>query len=274
MLLHEGGAEDGVLPVGALAQYRRVLIFGGGVHQVELLGHVDAILRELAQIHQVERGALVLPAYGARVFKVGLALLAALGGDEHHAVGRARTVDGRGRSVLENLHRFDVVGRQIGEGRERADLAVAHVQAVGQGRRGRLNRHAVDDVERLGVLGVERGRAANLHLHAGTGLTRVGHHLHAGSLALQGLVDARAHKVLDVFGRHRHRCAGKTALLHCAVAHHHHVVELGGLGFQRHVDDRTTGHVDRLGGEPDERERQLPVFGLELKAVAALEIGY
>ncbi len=69
-----------------------------------------------------------------------LGALAALGGDQNHAVGAAGAVDGRGCSVLEHGHRLDVGG-----------IDRRYLTVVG---------NAVDDVERF-VAGCQRPDAAD-----------------------------------------------------------------------------------------------------------------
>ena len=91
------------------------------------LSHGCGILRCVGQIHHrllvVELGSQV----GREVHLHLVALLTATGGDDDHTVGSARSVDrGRG-SVLQHLHRLDIV----------------HVQSVQVSR----CRHTVDDEE-------------------------------------------------------------------------------------------------------------------------------
>ena len=63
----------------------------------------------------VERVGHLLPRIVGIVGHLSLALLAALGRDEDNAVGTARTVDGRRRSVLEHVDGLDVGRRDVAD---------------------------------------------------------------------------------------------------------------------------------------------------------------
>ena len=107
MLVLKGCAEDGILPVGSLAEDR-------GVAETVVLEdhtlrrHVVVILGKLAEIEHVDALSLTLPSHHAVVRKLGLACLTALCGDKYNAVGTLCTVDGCGRSILQHFHADDV----------------------------------------------------------------------------------------------------------------------------------------------------------------------
>ena len=61
-----------------------------GLHGILVGEGLDAVITVIAQAH-----------LAARSF---------LGGDEHHAVGTAAAVDGRGESVLEHVYALDILG--------------------------------------------------------------------------------------------------------------------------------------------------------------------
>ena len=103
-------------------------------HAINLLGVVP-----FSQLGIEGQRAVVLHAH--------LVLVGLLGGDEDDAVAGAAAVEGRGSGAFEHRHRLDVVGVDAGD-------AVAEVEtAVGPGAAevGIVQRHAVDDIERLVV---------------------------------------------------------------------------------------------------------------------------
>ena len=112
-----------------------VIVIGGSALVAELLyiAAVEGILLHpdpLFGRSEIDLALHLLPAPGAVELDAGLAALAVLGGDEHHAVGTTRTVDGRRGGVLEDFNRLDVVG-------------VDGVDVVGS--------HTIDHIERVGV---------------------------------------------------------------------------------------------------------------------------
>ena len=109
MLVLQRRAEDGILPVGTLTQNRRITIDLVGLGNLTLLGHVIIELGKLAQVQHIE--TLVLTVHGERavVGELSLTGLTALGGDQHNTVGTLGTIDGRSRSILQHLHRHDIL---------------------------------------------------------------------------------------------------------------------------------------------------------------------
>ena len=109
-----------------------------------------------------------------------LADLAPLGADDHHAVRRPSAVDGRGRGALQNLDRLNVFGVDVGDAvdlrvlvgrRVAARCRLGHGVLIGRNR-DIAHHDPVHDVERRGGR-VDRGRAAEPHLQAATGGSRL-----------------------------------------------------------------------------------------------------
>lgn len=174
----------------------------GGVHQVPV---AVGDLRE-TELHAVVDDRMVVHA-------------AALGGDDHHAVGRAGSVD-RGRGgVLEYREVLDV-GR------------VDHVEV----RAG--DHHAVEDEERFGAR-VDRVRTADGHDGRLAGLTRVGEYREARDLTLQRLVKCGRRGAFDLFGLDGRYRSGDGALLAHAVGDDDHILESLRVALHLEVE----GHV-------------------------------
>ena len=91
-----GCAEDGVLPVGSLAENRRIAIGLIRLGNLTLLGHIIVIFCELTQIQHVQTLHLTVERYRAVVGELSLTRLTALGGNQHNAVSTLRTIDSGG----------------------------------------------------------------------------------------------------------------------------------------------------------------------------------
>ena len=204
----------------------------------------------VTRVDEIGRGGVAGPAEAAVVGDArAFALLARLGGDEHHAGRRLGAVDGARRGVFEHRHRFDVVG---------VDLAEAHLHAVGQHeRRTAVERDRTADVDGVGRFGGARSEG---DVHRGVG-------------ALQG-VGGRDHRtgveILAADGRHGAREVGPPLR---AVAHDdhlvHQVVRLFQDDFKRRIsppllDFHDLGYVTQvgdveLGGEFHVRQFEIAV---------------
>nr|GFC06675.1 hypothetical protein [Tanacetum cinerariifolium] len=152
---------------------------------------------------------------------LGLAIFAALGGDEHHTVGSARAVDGGCRGIFQYLNVLNVIGVDVVE---RVASAVA-AAAVG---RGLVERKAVNHVQRLAARR-NGARAPHPHRKGAARNTRRLLHLHAGQLAYQRLVNA---------------------------AYYYHVVEAFGILAQLHIDSAGPSKVALLRGVAHKAEYQ------------------
>ena len=103
------GAEHFVLPVG-------VGLAEEGADGRSLFGACDDSLTELLGAHCLIFLAWCVHIHVGREVHLGLAALAFLGSNDDHTVGRARTVDGGCRSVLEHCHALDILRRNHTEG--------------------------------------------------------------------------------------------------------------------------------------------------------------
>ena len=106
----------------------------------------------------------------------GTAVDAGLGGDEHDAVARLRTVDGGGRGILQDV-----------DGHDHARVEILDA----------VDLQTVDDVERRDVAAVG-GVTADADVRAGTRRT-VGDDVDARGLALEGAGGVRGGQVAQVF---------------------------------------------------------------------------
>ena len=219
--------------------HRQVLL---GVEHLRFVGSVG----HRAQVHPI--GDSALPGF------------ALPGGDQDHAVGPARAVNGRRRSILEHLYRHNVVGVDVVDG-------VAALGLVGH-----RQLHAVHHVEGV-VGGVDRAKAAHPHVGFAARAARVDVNLHPGNPALDGLVQGGYGALLKFFhvdGAHR---AGQVGSFLGAVANHHDLFQGLHVFGQRQVDGASA--VDRhfLAEVPDGGEHQDVVFVGYVDAVIALYIG-
>ena len=184
----------------------------------EQVGAVAGLLVQLGEligVEHVDRLRDVRDAELAVVAYDGAFSLTALGGDEDDAARAARTVDRRGRSVLEHFEALDVAAFEVREG---AGVA----------------RDAVDDVERV----VARGRrldAADADRDVAVGLSAQLEDLHARHLGRHGVAEVgrrHAGEILGLDGRDGRR---HVAFVLDAVTYDHHVVHGDRLAFQRDV---------------------------------------
>ena len=224
LMLRDGRVEiEGLrLPVGALAGSRNLscgihrgaaVVDAGLVHDHHVLGGVEHFLLS----------PRVLPSIAAIIGNGGLALLAAARGHENYTVGRAGTVDSRGSGVFQDFHGSDVGRVQI------VDASV--------------NRHAVHDVERIGI--VDGADAADLDLGTGTRLAGGLRDLYAGDLALEGVVDRRCAHRVEGFAVHFGDGCGHDALLLDTVADDHGLFQHLGVILKDDAEfaGRRSGHV-------------------------------
>ena len=214
-----GGGEDGVTELldDALVGVGRCL--SGSVAVV-----IDVFVVEaLVEVRHVGFGIaddVVVPdlarVYTPAAFELhfGIARLTLLGGDEHHTVGTARTVEGGRSGIFEHRDVFDVVGV------DRREIAV-----VG---------NAVEDDE--GVhLGIDRTETADADGGGGTGLTVVAGGLHAGHGAVEGARNVRYLTVLELLGAHRGGRTRERGFLRRAVGYYDRFVQVGVVPFEHYV---------------------------------------
>ena len=144
-----------------------------------------------------------------------LAPLTALRRNQDDAVGAARSVHGRGGSVLQNVDRLDVLRVDLGE---RVEGRVVGARALHRW-------NPVHDVNRLGV-GADRGGAANPNARSGPGNATVRQDVDAGRLALERVRDRAGRRGFekDILAAHRRHRACQVTLLDRAVADRHDFV--------------------------------------------------
>ena len=223
--------EHEVLPVGA-----RAILVGGGVARCTA-GVDQSLIHHRGILRSVENVALLpfaLPAIREVVVDAGLTELTALGGDEHHTVGSTRTVDGARGSILQHLHALNVGG-------------VDHVKAA-------LNRHTVDDIQRVGV--VDGSHTTDADAGGGTRLTTCRGHRDTGSQTLQGVVETQRGSLLQVLSIDLGDRRCHDALLLNTVTHDHHLVQALLVFLQRNLQVLTAcNFLRRIANVGDDEAR-------------------
>ena len=168
-------------------------------------------------VHDVGNGRRLLDGNVARVVDRELVrkLSRILGGDEHYAVGCARTVDGSRGSVFEHRNRLDVVRV------EHRGVALDTVDQH-QSRSARTDRRLAADVVRRRTVGFAVGQRD----------------IEVGNGTLQHLRDISHWTVFQKVRRNLVNSACQVSPLLRAVAHDHHLVDELGVLFQFDRDER------------------------------------
>ena len=225
VLLDRGVIVEGlILPVGTLAgrgNLGEAVARDDTVVDIHLIhdGHV------LLGIEDFLLAPRVLPAVAAVIRNGRLALGAALGGYEHDAVRSTGAVNGGGSCILQDFNGLDI--RRI----EVVDATV--------------DRHAVHDVERVGI--VDGADTTDLDLGAGARLTGSLGNLHAGDLALECIVDCGSFDRVELVSIHLGDGCRHDALLLHTVTHHDDIVEQEGVLAKNEIDDAAAVHGFTLG---------------------------
>ena len=216
------GFDDGVVRRAAESVGREPRVESVLVEVVDLRLRsleVDDRLCELVAPHQVEFVPAVLDADVGIEVDVDLRPgLAALGRHDDHAVGAARTVDGRCGGVLEDFGRGDV-------------LRIDERDVVGD--------DAVHDVDRRAV--IDRADTADADLGRRAGLSRRGVDRYACGPALQGLVEACGGGLLELLGGDGGHGSRHVALAHDAVSDGYDLFEFEAAGREADVEHRLSG---------------------------------
>ena len=255
VIMHHGILEDFTLPVRTLTQQADIgKLFTRA--ESDDLGTQVLILGILTQVQHVQLLGQLLDAEIALVRDAGLSGFALACGNHHHAVRRTRTVNGRGRSILQDFHRHDV--RRV-DGRQDAGVTIRIAR----------NGHTVDDVQRL--VAIQRVDTTDAHRNTTARGTRVLRHLHAGRTTLQSLVERRDDGLLDFVLAHRHDRTGQVAALHRTVTHYDHLVQQFGVFFQLHIDHRTL-HLNFLADVAYIRKYQRGARG-NRQRIPAIQVG-
>ena len=243
---HGRRAEDQVVPArvgrpGRLQLRNRGIIDAVGIGRTDVGRRQSGVDAAFVREHRHQHGIAPEVQLGAESRNGRLlaqrdarhVLLRLARGDEDHAVGSARTVDGRCRGILEHLHRNDVL---------RVDLFQIAGIAPGE---------SVDDHQRS-VRTVERRVAADADRRRGAGVLRGVDHLHAGHAALQQPVDRVGRDVGEFLGLDRGHGTRQVALLDLSVTHDHHFVHGRGLLDQHDVERGAAADLHRLRFIADE----------------------
>ena len=139
-----------------------------------------------------------------------IALLTVLGCNQNHTVGSYRTVDGSGSTILQNLHRLDVL----------------RVHAVD------IARKTIHDIKRFVIS--ECLDTTNLDAHTGTGVTATSQDVHTGYLTLQSLSWVGSSALSHLLGIDRRKSSGHIATLHGTITYYNHFAQ--SLGVFAHGD--------------------------------------
>ena len=219
MVADDTGAVEEILPVGIDALLLEAVLVGELVGELTHRGELGAVH------HRVLDGVLETDVVVEGHLR-GLAGNTLIGGDQDHAVGTAGTVDGRGGSILEDVHALDVAGGNIGEG--------AH------------ERHAVQHDQRIvgsgqGTVATDADLKAGARTGAGLG------HLHAGHSAVQGAGEVTGSHLAEVVTAHRSDGTGHVRLTGGAVTDHDDGVQSLGVVREDDVDLRASLHGHALG---------------------------
>ena len=252
------GNEDlvvpGLRPLAVFLQPRRGelhgLVDGGRIAALVVVPGLVKVLRPGVTVgDHVRHGGRRLEREVHLVVHRGGSLLRTLGGDEHHTVRRAGTVDGRGCGVLQDGHALDVV--RVQEAGVALDTVDEHQRAAALADGG-----LTADVERRGGV-----RTAVRELEV-----QVRH------TALEHLRQVRVGTSVKGLFSHRFHGSGEVGLLLRAVTDHHGFIQHLGVGSERDVDLLPT--VDRNGNRlvTDTLEGQTGI-GRYGDGVAAVHVG-
>ena len=190
--------------------------------------------------------------------------LAALGGDEHHAVGCARTVERCGGGILDDGDVFDV-GAAEGRHDVEAGSRIDRVDRSG------LHRHAVDYVKRS-VARIERTHTADIQRRRGARLSGRRGKLHSGGVTLQKVFKRYGGNVFHLLAFYVRSRAGIGRFLERTVT--------GDYDFFHHLRVRIHLHIDRFSGYgfylhacvTDVRNLQCDRFAIDLQRKLPIEV--
>ena len=226
-----GGGEDGVAEslldarVGALGGALGAEAVVVDVLVVETVVEVGDVVLGVAH-HVVVGDFARVHAPTAFELHFGVARLTFLGGDEHHAVGTAGTIEGGGCGVLEHRDVLDVVGVDGG------DVAV-----VG---------HAVEHDEGAHG-GVDGAETADADGGGGAGLAVVAGGLYTGHGAVEGARNVGDLTILEFLGAHRGGRTRERGFLRRAIGHDDGFIEVGVVPFEHYIHRAVFANLHRAG---------------------------
>ena len=162
---------------------------------------------------------------------MGLVVGTALSGHDDDTAGSSCTVEGGGRSILQNRNGLNIIGVERTAG------------------------HAVHHIEGTCACGDGPG-TADADIGIVTGLAGTVHNHHTGHLALQHVADIGSGDVAEFLTAHGNHGAGKFRFLLGSITQHDHLVQSLGVGCEGNVDDRAATDGFRntditQGGERD-----------------------
>ena len=226
-------AVDGVLHVGLIGIVVGLEQHGGIFARAGHLQHVGGLLdTHISIIGDLGR----------------LILAAVLGGDNHHTVGGAHTVDGGCRSIFEHRHVGNVVGI------EEVDVVVEHT---------------VHHIERIAA--GERAGTTDGHLRTLAGHTAI-NHVHTGHLSLHGSHGRRRRRGEQVLALDHRDRSGQVLGLSRAITNHDHLVEV--LHVVHQLDVHHVLGFQLLGLHSHKREFDGGSVGYVVKHKVAVEVSH
>ena len=142
-----------------------------------------------------------------------LVALTLLGGDDDHTIGGTASVDRGRRGIFQHLYRLDVG-------------SVQRVEVLG-------GSHTVDDEQRSNTI----DRAHTTHADRGTATTgsSIGDNVHAGQLTLHRVQHVGVALTLGALHIHHGHSTRQVGLTLGLVTSDHHLGQLGGVVFHRHL---------------------------------------
>ena len=236
MLLQETRLGHQIHPVrvggAGLGQTREVGLRGRAVHfALEVLHHrievavgfrhhaLQLVLEVLLAVHHIDVIHQERETELVAVVDVRASAPAAFGRDDNHAVGAARTVNRRGRSVFQHLDVGDVVGV------ERREI-------------GRLHHHAVHNIKRS-VATVDRSCTADADRQiVAARLSRTAGDHHTGRLALQSVFERRRRLKFELLALHLRKGSRGLGAAYGVVTYAHDLIEPLGVLFESDFDRR------------------------------------
>ena len=179
---------------------------------------------EVAGTHRLHAVGQLLHARITGVVKMQHHLVLAIrigifGRNDDYTVCTLCTVDSRCSSILQYVHRSDVVRRDI---------------------RDRTNRHTVHDIQRVIALG-QRGTTTHTDLHLCIRTTFRSRHRYTGQLTLQRLSRTGNRYILDLVSTYRRNCRHQVTFLGRTVTGNYH--------FLQHFAVLTEHYVQHVAGD-------------------------
>ena len=206
--------------------------------QPALGGHFLVDTHLLLRVTDVVLGIAGLQAVGelTRIVDCAMTHTAFLRCDDNHTRHGARTVNRRGRTVLQHLERLDVVGVQTGNGIRNQCLGVTRREVVSIHVHGTLQNHTIDHPQRARRT-INRRGTTHANFRSRTERSRHVLHTHASYSAFQRAAHVGHTRKLGLVGIHLGRGTREHSLIHLLHTCHHDFVN------RFRVGDHLDGHV-------------------------------